>query len=251
MNYYKLTFPNGYDFQTGNTINYRDKIGKTVQPKKKSKKFEICSNTVLHASENLFDAMSYARLPCAIFVVEGEPVIQQSDKCGFAKLKVVKEIPTTHWHAAYCDFMIWMLQDNKNFVGKKQTQVLAAIDGVIQVFIAAKNNGFFDESAAESAVGLLGLLLGLLLSLLLGLLLGLLLSLLGLLGLLGLLLVCCLVCSSIEAAKQVCRILGDAAMSQEEQILEFRKIFRKKNQSLDDFFWLVEKLSLSHSQLFW
>ena len=151
MKYYKLTFPNGFDFQTGNSINYRNNIGKIVKPVKKSKEYEICTDSVLHASENLFDAMSYARLPCAIFVVEGEPVVKQSDKCAFARLKVIREIPTTYWHAAYCDFMIWMLQENKNFVGKEQTQVLQAIDGVIQVFINAKSEGFFSESATESA----------------------------------------------------------------------------------------------------
>jgi len=151
LKYYKLTFPNGFDFQTGNSINYRNNIGKIVKPVKKSKEYEICTDSVLHASENLFDAMSYARLPCAIFVVEGEPVVKQSDKCAFARLKVIREIPTTYWHAAYCDFMIWMLQENKNFVGKEQTQVLQAIDGVIQVFINAKSEGFFSESATESA----------------------------------------------------------------------------------------------------
>ncbi|MBI5697227.1 MAG: hypothetical protein HZC29_01730 [Thaumarchaeota archaeon] len=136
--YYKVARPNGYDFHTGKTINYRDNIGKTVKPKSKSKNFEICTDSVLHASENFFDALSYGKIPCSIFIVEGNPVVEESYKCGFSKLKIIKESPTTHFTEAYQDWTIWMLQDITQYVEPQYTQQLTAINNIRKLYIESK-----------------------------------------------------------------------------------------------------------------
>jgi len=152
MQYYKVARPDGFDFYTGKTINYRDNIGKEVTNPKKTKSKELCSDNVLHASELFFDALNYGELPCSIYVIKGTPVVTQSDKLGFKKLSVVREIDTTHWQKAYNSFMIWMLEDLKNnFDNKKEQQVTDAINQTIQVFVNAQKTGKIDESAAASA----------------------------------------------------------------------------------------------------
>ena len=78
--YYKVAKLDGYDFHTGNTINYRENIGKTVTNPKKSKSNELCSDNVLHASKLFIDTLYYGQLPCAVFEVEGIPVSEQYDK---------------------------------------------------------------------------------------------------------------------------------------------------------------------------
>jgi len=91
--YYKLAKLNGWDWYTGNTINYRENIGKTVKVPNQAGKPTLCSNTVIHASRRPNDCFIGAKLPSSCFLVRGNPVIETPDKCGFKKLKIIKEIP--------------------------------------------------------------------------------------------------------------------------------------------------------------
>ena len=150
--YFKVARTDGFDFYTGNTINYRDNIGKTVINPKQTKSKDLCSSDVLHASKLFFDALSYGQLPCSIFIVEGKSISKQSDKDGFKKLKIIKEISTIHWKESYYKFMIWMLEDLKNnFDTKKEINVVNVINQTINVFINAQKTGKIDKSAAEAA----------------------------------------------------------------------------------------------------
>jgi len=90
--YYKLARPDGYDFYTGKTINYRENIGKSVSPPKVVTEFSLCTDTVLHASRNPNDCFIGAKIPCSAYEVRGRAVVESPKKCGFSKLKVEKEI---------------------------------------------------------------------------------------------------------------------------------------------------------------
>ena len=96
--FYKLATPEGWDFRTGNTINYRENLGKTVTVPTFGKygakpKYELCTDMVLHASKKPLQCFIGAKIPCSAFIVKGVPVVKSPDKCGFAKLTVVEEIP--------------------------------------------------------------------------------------------------------------------------------------------------------------
>ncbi|MCJ7768665.1 hypothetical protein MUP79_09785 [Candidatus Bathyarchaeota archaeon] len=91
--YYKLAMPSGFDFQTGNTIDYRGSIGKTVAVPNKKGKPKLCSNSVLHACPNPNDCFVGAKIPCSCFTVTGKPVVDDGKKFGFRSLKVLSEIP--------------------------------------------------------------------------------------------------------------------------------------------------------------
>ena len=150
--FYKVARPNGFDFRTGNTVNYRINIGKTISNPEKTKSKKLCSADVIHASEFFFDALYYGEIPCSIFLVEGKPVSKQSDKAGFKELKIVKEISTANWQNAFYSFMIWMLKDLKNnFDCKIHKNATDAVNQAIQVFVNAQKTGKIDVSAAKSA----------------------------------------------------------------------------------------------------
>jgi hypothetical protein len=91
--YYKLAMPSGFDFQTGNTINYRGSIGKTVAVPNKKGKPQLCSDGVLHACPEPNDCFVGAKIPCSCFMVTGKPVVGDGKKFGFRSLKVLAEIP--------------------------------------------------------------------------------------------------------------------------------------------------------------
>ncbi len=149
---YKVARPDGFDFHTGNTINYRINIGKTASNPKKTKSKELCTADLIHASEFFFDALYYGEIPCSIFLVEGIPVSKQSDKAGFKELKIVKEIPTAKWQNAFYSLMIWMLKDLKNnFDCKKEKDATDAVNQAVQVFVNAQKTGKIDMLAAKSA----------------------------------------------------------------------------------------------------
>ena len=151
IQFYKVARPDGFDFYTGNTINYRINIGKTVSNPKKTESKKLCTADVIHASEFFFDALYYGEIPCSIFLVEGKPVSKQSDKAGFKELKIVKEIPTANWQNAFHSLMIWMLEDLKNnFDCKMFKNITDAVNQAIQVFVNAQKTGKIDVSAAES-----------------------------------------------------------------------------------------------------
>ena len=67
--FYKLARPDGFDFYTGETINYRENVGKNVRPPKKGKVC-LCSDTCLHASRKPNDAFIGASIPCSVFRVK-------------------------------------------------------------------------------------------------------------------------------------------------------------------------------------
>ena len=90
--YYKLAQPDGWDFYTGNTINYRQEIGNTVTPPKANNSGKLCSSAFIHASDKPNKCFIGAEIPCSAYLVEGMPSICDDDKCGFVELAIVKEI---------------------------------------------------------------------------------------------------------------------------------------------------------------
>jgi hypothetical protein len=94
MKFYKAAKINGFDFHTGNSINYRESIGKSVTPKMiELKDFQLCTKSVIHACRNPLDLFKYVSIPLSLYVVEGTPKVEDESKVGFTKLKIIKEIP--------------------------------------------------------------------------------------------------------------------------------------------------------------
>lgn len=151
MTYIKLARTDGFDFYTGNTINYRENIGKTIECLNKEG-VELYWSNITHASDCFFEALRHAELPCSIFIVDGETAISHSNKHGFKSFKVVKEIDTTNWKIVYYKTMKYILEDTKNnFDNMKYGYVVKAINRVIEVWNNAIKTGEIDESAARSA----------------------------------------------------------------------------------------------------
>jgi hypothetical protein len=58
----------------------------------------LCSSDVLHASASVMDALKYfEQIPCTISTVTGKPVVVYTDKAGFFKLKVLRNIPQSEY----------------------------------------------------------------------------------------------------------------------------------------------------------
>jgi len=91
--YWKITKPDGTAFHDGET---KYEVGKTVT-KRKCDNPELCTNMVLHASEKLMDAISYARMPYRIHRVSGVPVVRGEDKLGFFSLTVEETYPESEY----------------------------------------------------------------------------------------------------------------------------------------------------------
>ena len=89
--FYKLARPDGWDFFTGRTINYREAIGHTVR-RTHLGEVELCSNTCLHASRIPEGGLEFATVPCSVFRVEGKPIIESFKKCGFKQFRVIEEL---------------------------------------------------------------------------------------------------------------------------------------------------------------
>ena len=89
--FYKLARPDGFDFYTGRTINYREHIGGIARPPKRGKP-HLCSDTVIHASRDPNDCFIGASIPCSAYLVEGKPYVKDDNKCGFKQLRVIKEL---------------------------------------------------------------------------------------------------------------------------------------------------------------
>ncbi len=90
--FFKLALPNGFDFYTGRTINYREHIGKEAVCPNFSINCSLCSSSVIHASRKPEQCFIGAKVPCSAYLVSGIPVLEDSDKCGFEKLLVIKEL---------------------------------------------------------------------------------------------------------------------------------------------------------------
>lgn len=131
--YYKLAKPSGWDFYTGRTINYRENIGEIVSIPDK-KKYALCSNSVIHASANPDDCFIGASIPCSAYQVEGNPVIESSKKCGFIKLKVIKEIFDLNtlfsWKYSEAINPIHPLKIQANKVTKKEIALVKKWDSI-------------------------------------------------------------------------------------------------------------------------
>ena len=68
---YKLTRPDGWDFFTGCTIQYRaDTYPHIVKVPNANPKLGICTSGVGHASENPNDCFIGAEIPCAAFRIQ-------------------------------------------------------------------------------------------------------------------------------------------------------------------------------------
>ena len=89
--FYKLAQPDGWDFYTGNTINYRDNIGKVVR-RRNLGKIKLCSDNCLHASRDPNQAFIGAKIPCSVYLVEGKAINEDSSKAGFKQLGVLEEL---------------------------------------------------------------------------------------------------------------------------------------------------------------
>ncbi len=89
---YKLARPDGFDFYTGKTINYRRNIGKVVSPPKPNVSLGVCSFGVLHASSNPNDCFVGAKIPCSAYEVSGIPACGDIKKWGFTELTIIREI---------------------------------------------------------------------------------------------------------------------------------------------------------------
>jgi len=89
--FYKIARPDGWDFYTGRTINYRDSIGKIVKCPKRGKP-TLCSPTVIHASRNPNHCFIGGKIPCSLYLVEGKPVVEGESKCGFKELRILEEL---------------------------------------------------------------------------------------------------------------------------------------------------------------
>ena len=89
--FYKIARPDGWDFYTGKTINYRDNIGKTVRRAKQGR-VKLCSETTIHALRDPNQCFIGGQLPCSLYLVSGKPYAEDEDKCGFKQLKIIKEL---------------------------------------------------------------------------------------------------------------------------------------------------------------
>jgi len=89
--YWKLARPDGYDFYTGKTINYREAIGKEVSPPGEPGT-KLCGPGLIHASKNPNDCFVGAHIPCAAFLIKGRPAVKSKEKCGFHKATILEEI---------------------------------------------------------------------------------------------------------------------------------------------------------------
>ena len=89
--FYKIAKPDGWDFYTGKTINYRDSVGRAVRRRSQGK-LRLCSSTAIHASRDPNQCFIGGGLPCSLYRVEGKPFAEDKEKCGFKQLRIVKEL---------------------------------------------------------------------------------------------------------------------------------------------------------------
>ena len=173
--YFKLALPNGFDFHTGKTINYREAIGKTVSVKKEYAKqaAELCSPTVIHASEKINDCFVGAKIPCSAYIVTGKPVVSDEKKCGFRTLKVLEEIPRSDFNEVFgfnileTENPINPLKLNAPQVGEEQIRLLrawalvwASVGALVWASVGASVEASVEASVGDSVGALVWALVG-------------------------------------------------------------------------------------------
>ncbi len=90
---YKLARPDGWDFFTGGTIQYRaDKYPHIVRVPNSNPALGTCSAGVGHASSNPNDCFIGAKIPCSAYKLEFEPVCGDIKKWGWTEANVLEEI---------------------------------------------------------------------------------------------------------------------------------------------------------------
>ena len=93
--YYKATRPNGTDFYSG-TIDYAAALASgepVTAPGPECDSYEVCTPSVLHASEVPTETLIGGSWPCRLFEVEGVSVATgDRRKHGFRSLRVVREV---------------------------------------------------------------------------------------------------------------------------------------------------------------
>lgn len=81
--FWKLAQPDGWDFYTGETINYRASIGRTVK----------CPEPgIIYAGRDPNDCFAGAKIPCSAYRVKGRPVVKKGIAYGFTELEILEEI---------------------------------------------------------------------------------------------------------------------------------------------------------------
>jgi hypothetical protein len=92
MTRYKVARPDGWDFRTGSTVNYREAVGGVVEAPD-WRKDGVCGGG-LHYSPTAIDALSYGTIPCSLYIVEpvGERARIDRWKSKAQKLTVVEEV---------------------------------------------------------------------------------------------------------------------------------------------------------------
>ena len=85
--------PDGFDFYTGKTIQYRsDKYPHIVRVPNPNASLGVCSPGVGHASENPNDCFAGAMIPCSAFRIQFEPVCGDKKKWGWVEATILEEI---------------------------------------------------------------------------------------------------------------------------------------------------------------
>ncbi len=90
--FYKLARPDGWDFYTGKTINYRQHIGEKVICPGYDINGKLCSVAFIYASRLPDQCFVGAKIPCSAYKVEGVPIKSDVYKCGFKELQILEEL---------------------------------------------------------------------------------------------------------------------------------------------------------------
>ena len=104
--YWKGARPDGWDFYTGRTINYRDALstGGLVRHPRPNPAAGLCSDGLLHAGVEPDDVFVGSRIPLSLYRISGEPLAIADGKVGLTELRVLEEIdPVTVFKWDYAE----------------------------------------------------------------------------------------------------------------------------------------------------
>jgi len=97
--FFKCAKASGWDTMTGNSVNYRDGIGKTVSsPHPTPEHIALCRAGILHAFDTLEKALDRSHITVAawgrsIYRVQGTPCCDDGEGLyGFLSLYIVEEL---------------------------------------------------------------------------------------------------------------------------------------------------------------